>query len=377
MYLSVNDHYENLMNLCNAEGSSFYYVDQNKDNDVYRIFSYRIASYTEFCQPGARECRGHMYRIHENGANLVALPPAKFFNADENPFTMNLDYSDCELIMDKLDGSLITTFLHNNQIAVKSKTSLHSEQANAAYQLLNSNGFEALHKFCTIMAKNDWSISLEYTAPTNRIVIPHQKADLTVLCARHVLTGDTMAHSALQSLMQEYECSDKLVTNHADNVDNHVDFVATISSMKDIEGYVIRIRNGETVKVKTDWYKNLHSLADNFNNPKSLFVCVVNEHHDDIKANFANDAFKMNQIAEMEEKVRVIYRTIKENVEDFYNKNKHLDRKSYAILGQNEVPRLYFGLTMSLYLGKEIDYKEFIVKNYKEFGIIEATSSDN
>lgn len=377
MNSSINNHYEDLMTLCNTEGSSFYFVDQNKDDCVYRIFSYKIASYTEFCQPNARECRGHMYRLEGDDARLVALPPSKFFNADENPITMNLDYSDCDLIMDKLDGSLITTFIHNNQVSVKSKTSLHSEQAVAAYKLLNSTGFEPLKNFCSVMAKNNISISLEYTAPTNRIVIPHQKSDLTVLCARSLETGETMQHATLQALMQEYECSDKLVKNYAESLDDHNEFVASISTMKDIEGYVIRIRNGETVKIKTEWYKNLHSLADNFNNPKNLFICVVNEHHDDIKSNFANDEFKMNQIAKMEEKVRVIYRNIKENVEIFYNKNKHLDRKSYAILAQNEVPRLYFGLTMNMYLGKEVNYKEFITKNYKEFGIDEVTSSDN
>ena len=49
--------------------------------------------------------------------------------------------------------------------------------------------------------------------------------------------------------------------------------------------------------------------------------------------------------------------------------NKHLDRKEYAIKGQAEVDRLYFGLVMAKYLKGTVDYKEFMKSKYKELGI--------
>lgn len=77
--------YQDLLKLCD-ESEAFYYVDQDLDETHYRIFSYRLASYTEFLKPNALECRGHMFEIDQNGMplRLVALPFAKFFNLGEH-----------------------------------------------------------------------------------------------------------------------------------------------------------------------------------------------------------------------------------------------------------------------------------------------------
>lgn len=373
----LSGHYENLMALCDDDTTSFYYKDHQMEDATYRIFNYRLASYSDFTRPDARECRGHMYRIENDGsAELVALPPPKFFNKDENPFTQNLDFSDCDLILDKLDGSLVTTFLHGGDLRLKSKGSLRSDQALAAMELIYSDSYTPLRDFCTLLAKNSWSISMEYTAPTNRIVVPHQSPELTVLCARNLETGDTMSHTALQALMQEYGCPRNIVTNHAEFIEDHAAFVDTIHPMTDMEGYVIRIRDGETVKIKTDWYRNLHALIDTLNSPRNLFNLVVNEQHDDARSLFHYDEWRMIQIAEMETLVRGLYRDIRVNVDNFYKEYKHLDRKSYAILAKKEVKPPFFSLAMSAYIGRDMDYKEFLIKNYKYWGIIDKENEE-
>ena len=48
--------YDELMALQSNE--AFYFVDQSVGDCDYRIFLYRLASYTEFCLPGALESRG-------------------------------------------------------------------------------------------------------------------------------------------------------------------------------------------------------------------------------------------------------------------------------------------------------------------------------
>lgn len=74
--------YNDLMKLC--ENEAFYYVDQKVDGKVFRVFTYRLASYTEFCLPNALECRGHTFLMDGDVAvDLVSLPPAKFFNYHE------------------------------------------------------------------------------------------------------------------------------------------------------------------------------------------------------------------------------------------------------------------------------------------------------
>ena len=70
---------------------AFYYKDFTKENSIYRIFNYRLASYTDFQLPGALECRGTMFEINEDGEpiRLASLPMEKFFNLNEVPSDIN------------------------------------------------------------------------------------------------------------------------------------------------------------------------------------------------------------------------------------------------------------------------------------------------
>ena len=42
---------------------AFYFKDFPLNDAIYRIFNYRLASYTEFLAPNALECRGHMFEV--------------------------------------------------------------------------------------------------------------------------------------------------------------------------------------------------------------------------------------------------------------------------------------------------------------------------
>lgn len=64
-------------------------------------------------------------------------------------------------------------------------------------------------------------------------------------------------------------------------------------------------------------------------------------------------------------------------VERFYEANKHLDRKDYAILGQNELDRMYFGLAMNKYSGKEFSYKDFLKKKWKDLGLKDNSDDED
>jgi hypothetical protein len=63
------------------------------------------------------------------------------------------------------------------------------------------------------------------------------------------------------------------------------------------------------------------------------------------------------------------YNHLVDTVERFYERNKHMERKDYAILGQKELEKMHFGLAMSKYTGKPVNYKEFMAKKWKEFGL--------
>lgn len=365
--------FNDLMDLCKPEESPFYYVDHKLGVNLYRVFTYRLGQYSDFIKPNARECRGHMFQIREDGSmiRLASMPMQKFFNYKENPITMELDLSQgAELIMTKEDGSLISSYIdHPAKLRLKSKTALESEQAVAAMAYLATN--KPLYDFVEVMTGNDYTVNMEFTSPQYRIVVPHQKDNLTVLNVRNNATGEYMTYANVRALMTHWNCVGHLVANTAEDVKDLQAFVDSVPSMNHGgEGYVVVLANGgEWFKVKTDAYVSLHRLKDSLGSQKRLFEAVVNEAHDDAKASFADDAYMVSQIEDMEKKVAAIWTKLKVNVIEFHNANRALDRKSFAIKGQAELDRMYFGLAMTLYLDKEPDYKGWMLKHYKELGI--------
>jgi T4 RnlA family RNA ligase len=347
----------------------FYCQDFQLDSSVYRIFNYRLSSYSDFLRPSALECRGIMFELDTENLRvklLASLPMSKFFNLGENPMTMGLDLSKVDTVELKADGSLMSTYTHNDRLRLKSKGSLFSEQAIDAMKWLDQ---PENHEFKARLAMADHSgltVNLEWCAPHNRIVIGYAKPHLKVLNARYRATGDYTSREMLVGRFGENNVIDRVDTNGLDVAT----FVQSVPSMlDDIEGYVCRI--GDLwFKVKTEKYMSLHHAKDSINNPRRLFEAVVDEGIDDLRSLFAEDAVAMQLIDEMQGKVTHMYNHLVRTVEDYYQANKDADRKTYAIGAQslklNNLPLL--GLAMNLYLKKDPEFKSWLKAKYKELG---------
>lgn len=363
--------FKDLMDLVSRD-ESFFYKDFPLEDKVYRIFNYNLASWTSFQQPGAMDCRGAMFEVSDiNNPVLASLPPQKFFNYEEG----GVDHTICKLgdKMVKMDGSLISTYAHKGQMFLKSKGSLFSSQANDAMNLLEKTPeFKAeLER----LVNQGYTINLEYTSPSNRIVIAYQEDALTVLSARNQETGENLFATKLkEKLVQEgnfQHVLDKMVTY--EDLRNHeikqIPFVDAIRQEQEGEGYVMEfIREDGTSylgKVKNLKYIALHHTKDSVNSPKRLFEAIINEASDDLRTMFADDAFVLKTIEEMERHVQPIYNHIVNTVRDFTDANKELSRKDFAIKVQKEHPE-FLGLLMNAYQGKTNDYKEFAIKHRKD-----------
>jgi len=371
--------WNDLMTLAD-ESEAFYYADQELNGAWYRIFNYRLASYTEFCKPSALECRGHMFEITEEGKDavpvrLAALPPEKFFNLYENPFTMELDLSEIDLIEDKADGSLISTYMDSNgALRLKTKGSLSSDQAVDAEKWLMMNAvYDAFFRELADLTGHGYTVNMEWVAPHNRIVLGYEKPELRVLNIRYIVDGSYLDKDEFGSAYPEVQAR----WTERFNVDDPAKFVASIPDMQNIEGFVVRLTSGQRVKIKTTWYLALHHTKDNINSPRRLFEAVLEEATDDMKTLFHDDPLALQTIAEMEEFVEEKYNHMVDTVERFYERNKHLERKEYAILGQEELNgTMFFGLAMNKYAGKEFSYKDFLKSKWKQLGLKDLEKED-
>ena len=379
--------YADLLHLIDTN-EAFYFRDNIKDDVTYRIFTYRLASYSDFLLPGALECRGIMFELaNDHPVRLASLPMAKFWNWKENPATTNLDFHNFKQIMHKLDGSLISTFQHKGIVYFKSKTALYSDHAKAATDYAisvvpdySNNIQTSLYDEFKVIETAGHTVNCEFTSPHYpfRIVVGYQEPKLTILNVRHRGTGVYVTLDEVQNVLNLFykNKNDRMITAHwieTVNVANDEidDFINSIDAQTGIEGYVIQLHDGMLVKIKTDWYRALHHVKDSINCMRRLFEAVLEETTDDLRSMLYDDPVSLERINDMEIKVVHIYNSTIKNVESFYEDNVNLDRKDYAIKGQQILSHLEFGLAMNKYSGKIIDYKGIIKKNYKSFGIIE------
>ena len=409
--------YTALVNLCNAD-KSFYFSDRVLGDDTFRIFDYRMANYTQWLHPYALECRGTTFLINyaEEPLALVSWPFNKFFNLNEcptdtgvlqerlielgllneNPEEMRalhdnfvlsfgieelrddnfphlspIDWNETQYIMDKRDGSLISSMFIRSTggIHLKSKGALTSDQANAANILIRTDKYAPLLKFVEHMALvEDVTVIMEYTAPDNRIVLPYAEAELFILGLRNNHTGD---YERMEYWTNKHQYAEPFFVKNllnAGTITNVSEFVESINDMTGIEGFVIMTDTG-IVKIKTEWYCILHHIKDSINSPRRLFEACVFETVDDVRSQFHDDEVALAKIAAMEDMVQDAYFKMSETVNAFFETNKDLTQKDYAIKGQKELPKMYFSLAMPMFHGKEVDYRAYMAKHYKEFGV--------
>ena len=365
---TVGTLYTDLMTLC-SETDAFYYVDHIYDGHLYRIFNYRLASYTDFLKPGAMECRGHTFLINGDSSVLVSAVMEKFFNVNENPMTMDLDWTRVVRVDDKRDGSLISTVRTPTGWILKSKTSLSSQQARDAMALLATREYTQLHMYLSQLVTRGYTVNMEYTAPTNQIVLGYKDAELRVLNIRCMETGNYLPLDA-SGIPPQYLVD----TYYFDVNDLWIDHARTLTG---IEGFVLWFADGMKVKLKTDWYSNLHLQKEQVTNPRRLFESVLMEQSDDLKTLFLEDPQSIQRIEEMEVKAKTLYNRLHKLVDDFYQANKHLSRKDYAILGQQVLKADgVFSQAMNLYLEKDMGLREHLIKNYKSFGIVDTSVNE-
>jgi T4 RnlA family RNA ligase len=375
--MSTETIFNDLMALT-AKNEAFMWKDfTSVGGGIFRIFSYRLASYSDFLEPNALECRGSMFKVDESGNFLgaAARPPKKFFNAYENPFTMfdkSTPSTDIEVVMDKMDGSIISTFMDIDfKIRTKSQASLHSDHAINSTALLHADKefYENVYEAEML----GFTVNMEYTSPEYRIVLPYQEDSLTVLNVRHRQTGDLIVGDKLKEVFPKlYERSVSAKYGNIDATfpmkDTLFESIEACRSMQDIEGFVLILKDGRMCKIKTDWYCALHFTKDGINVDSRLYDAVITGASDDLKQMFSTDLYAMKKIEKMEQLVFSCYNALVTESETFYNQNKHLERKDFALQVQKNVPNELGkpGIAFNLYQNKPVDYKGVMLKYMKE-----------
>ena len=390
--MNIEQLYKDLVALCETN-EAFFFKDFTYEGYTHRIFNYRLATYSDFMLPGAIEARGIMFVLGPDMEMIrcVCRPMEKFFNAGENPSTMNLDYSYTKKIMFKEDGSLISTYLDisSGDLMLKTKGSLNSEQCIDAMKFMRNNLAMSDSQFVTDLywtTVHGWTVNMEWVAPWNRIVLHYAKPALVILNVRNNDTGEYMDESDYPESFKTYVVANYEPWEDTDHMPAPDQLVEFIHSRENFEGVVVQLNSGQHVKIKTNWYTVLHRAKDSVDNPKSLIEAVLAENTDDLRQLFSDMPEILDRIGRYEEHVSHKFNHIVaalNGFKEYMDSTGDYTRKDYAIAAKDQwsfFPE-FFGVQMNMLVRpeKSVDdqVKEVMMKNYRDYVLPEDVKEES
>ena len=248
------------------------------ERDFGTVINYLVAMPDTFKMESAddvmgairRECRG---LIFDTEGNIMSRPYHKFFNVNEKEETQShrLDLTRAHTVMDKLDGSMIRPVRMHGMVRLATKMGV-TDIAIEAEQLLDVDQYNWLDDMMT----DGFTPIFEYVAPTNKIVVEYAEAKLILTAVRETVSGEYRS-------LRQWDAPFEMVRTDS-NVHDFDAYLAFKRGEMNREGDIIRFADGHMVKVKNDWYVQIHKTKDIVRVDRNIVELVLNETIDDTRA---------------------------------------------------------------------------------------------
>lgn len=252
------------------------------EKDGYTVVNYVCASnqtfppVTDSLSAIRRECRGIIFDS-ETG-RVLARRLHKFFNLGEREETLpeNIDFNLPHIVLDKLDGSMITPIPTKYGIRWGTKmgvtdTSMQVEE------------FVAKNPEYTRFAEQLFACGLtpifEWCSRQNRIVIDHPEDQLILVAIRGTKSGLYTPHWLVEQV-PNYWSIPVVQAYTADQLSPEL--VTKLAASEGIEGVVVRFYDGHMVKIKCEWYVRIHKAKEFITNERLTLETWLDEKMDDV-----------------------------------------------------------------------------------------------
>lgn len=230
-----------------------------------------------------RECRG---LIFNSSGVLISRPFHKFFNIGEKeetqPHMININKP--HTVYEKLDGSMIRLIKTGEYYRLATKMGVTDVSMQAEKILTYTQRDWLIHKYA-----NGFTPILEFVAPDNKIVVNYDQPNLFITAMRDNYSGKYVdfSNSPFDSVPSY------------DSVNDIDAYIASIKSQKDREGDVIRFHDGHMLKIKNEWYTDLHKMKEEILFDRNIIKHVLDQTIDDILASLdQKDKDRINQVSD-------------------------------------------------------------------------------
>jgi RNA ligase len=273
-----------------------------------------------------RECRGLVF---DANGRVIARRFHKFFNVSERDETRAelVDLTQEHVILEKLDGSMITSLPLDGEIQWATKMGINDISRGAGRFAEANSGYV---EFARFLAGENFTPIFEWCSRQQRIVIDYPVDRLVLTAVRHNFTGEYMSYEDLVKYGSQYNV--EVVQALSGSAKSMTELMEQTCVLKDAEGYIIRFHNGHMLKLKAAEYLLMHKTKDNLNLEKNVLAMLVDEKVDDLKAfMLAEDRVRV------EEFETAFWAGLNETIleyERFYTERvvaRNLDKKRFAL----------------------------------------------
>jgi RNA ligase len=226
-----------------------------------------------------RECRGLLF---DKEGKILARRLHKFFNVNERDETQlhKLDFNQPHVILEKLDGSMITPMLMpEGNIRWGTKMGVTDVAMGAEEFVARHQNYEQLAQVC--IASGVTPI-FEWCSRKQRIVVDYPEDRLVLIAARETKTGKYYSYRWLQEYAEMFEV--EVVKTYPGTPESMSHLIDETKGAEGIEGWIIRFDDGHMLKVKGEWYLTLHKTKEALSQEKNLIDLIVNDKIDDVMA---------------------------------------------------------------------------------------------
>lgn len=227
-----------------------------------------------------RECRGLTFM---KDGRIVARKFHKFFNVNEKPETQldKIDWSVPHVILEKLDGSMITPF---EAPPYETDSDMHwctklgmTEVAEKVKPFIKANPH--YNDFARKCLEYSLTPMFEFCSMKQRIVIAYPKDRLVLTAIRNNLTGEYYTYEQCEEFAHQYNI--ELVKKRDSTNSTPSELIEYIRSLENEEGVVVSFENGHKVKIKADQYCMIHGTVSDIVSEKKVINMIVEGNIDD------------------------------------------------------------------------------------------------
>lgn len=225
-----------------------------------------------------RECRGIVFG--EDG-QVIARRLHKFFNLGEKEetFVDSVDFTCPHVIMDKLDGSMITPIPIGDHVRWGTKMGITDVAMQVEVFVAENSRYVKLAE--TYVRLRQTPI-FEWCSRKQRIVVDYPKDQLVLVAVRENVTGEYVDYETLWEIGREFGVPVCGVSPDS-SVKDGAKFAKYVRGLgSGLEGVVIRFNDGHMLKIKTDDYVRIHRAKESLLHENRVIEMIITEKTDDV-----------------------------------------------------------------------------------------------